>query len=220
VHNIRNCEYRCVDDYTVRHYDKTFDLDKIQSVDFIMVPFSNMPAGAHTFLSFGFEGPEYVAISVEARREKGELYTASGGLTRQFELMYIVGDERDLIQLRSIHRLDDVYVYRCVAPRAEVRALFVDMLKRTNQLRKKPEFYDLVTNNCTTNLVSHINNVSPGRVPYTYQVLFPGYSDRLAYDMGLIKNDKPFEQIKDEARVNKLAYIYRDREDFSALIRR
>jgi hypothetical protein len=171
-------------------------------------------------LSFGFEGEEYVAISVEARREKGEVYTASGGLTRKFELMYIVGDERDLIQLRSIHRLDDVYVYRCVAPRSEVRALFVDMLERTNRLRKKPEFYDLVTNNCTTNLVSHINKVSPGRVPYTYQVLFPGYSDRLAYDMGLIKNDKPFEQIKDEARVNKLAYIYRDREDFSAVIRR
>lgn len=220
VHNIRNCEYRTADEYEVRYYDRTFDLNQLTSVDFIMVPFSDYPEGAHTFLSFGFDDRDYLAISVEVRREKGETFSVVKGLTRQYELMYVVGDERDLIQLRTNFRLDDVYLYRAKASPQQAQALFVDMLERANNLAKQPEYYDLVTNNCTTNIMQHINHVKPGRIPYTYEILLPGYSDRLAYRLGLFKSTKSFEQTKLDARVTKLAYIYRDDAEFSQRIRR
>jgi hypothetical protein len=219
VHNVRNTVYRTADDYTVRHYDKTYDLEKLDSVDFIMVPLPEVPGGAHTFLSFGFEGQDYVAISVEIRRKQGEEFSAMRSLVKPYEIMYVVGDERDLIELRSIHWLEDVYMYRAEATRAQMRALFVDMLKRANQLKRQPEFYNLVTNNCTTNIVRHINDVAPQSVPYTYQVLFPAYSDRLAYHLNLIKINGTFERTKQQARVNELAYIYRESPDFSVKIR-
>jgi len=219
VHNIRNCAYRTPDDYTVSYYDKTFDLAKLDTVDFIIVPFNGRPEGAHTMLSFGFAGKDYVTISVEGRREKGEPFSVLKSLADGYELIYVVGDERDLIQLRSNLRLDDVYLYRMTATPEQIRPLFVDMLKRANALREHPEFYHLVTNNCITNIMTHINNVTPGRVPYTYEVLFSGYSDRLAYRLGLIPNDKPFERLRLESRINKLAYIYRESPDFSQRIR-
>lgn len=219
VHNVRNTTYRTADDYTVRHYDKAYDLDKLDSVDFVMVPLPEIPGGAHTFLSFGFSGQDYVAISVEVRREKGEEFSAARSVSEPYELMYVVGDERDLIGLRTIHWLEDVYMYRANSPKPQMQALFVDMLERANKLAQEPEYYNLVSNNCTTNIVRHINNVAPNRVPYTYQVLFPAYADRLAYHLNLIETDRTFERTKENARVNELAYINRDQPDFSVKIR-
>jgi uncharacterized protein DUF4105 len=218
VHNIRNTVYRSADDYTVQHYDKTFDLDKLDSVDFLMVPLPEVPGAAHTFLSFGFEGRDYVAISVEVRRKKGEEFSAARSMAKPYELIYVVGDERDLIELRTIHWLEDVYMYQADAPREEMRALFVDMLKRANQLKRKPEYYNLVTNNCTTNIVRHINRVAPNSVP-PYEVILPINADRLAYHLKLIKADGPFERTKLESRINEVAYINRDQPDFSVKIR-
>lgn len=218
VHNIRNTSYRSADDYTVRHYDKTYDLNKLDSVDFVMVPLPEVPGAAHTFLSFGFEGRDYVAISVEVRRKKGEDFSATRSMTKPYEIMYVVGDERDLIELRTIHWLEDVYLYQATAPREEMRAMFVDMLKRANQLKKKPEYYNLVTNNCTSNIVRHINRVKPGSIP-PYEAILPINADRLAYHLKLIKSDMPFERTKQRARINEVAYIHRDEPDFSIKIR-
>ena len=94
------------------------------------------------------------------------------------------------------------------------------MIERANQLAEKPEFYNLITNNCTTNVARHINRISPNRVPYHWRVMLPGHSDRLAYDLGLLATDESFERTKLLARVNREAYIYRDDPDFSARIRR
>jgi hypothetical protein len=219
VHNIRNTQYHTASDYTVRHYDKTFDLDKLDTVNFIVVPLPEVPGGAHAFVSFGFGGRDFVAISVEIRRTRGEEFSLARSLARPYEIMYVVGDERDLIELRSAHWLEDVYMYRLETPRAQMRALFVDMLRRANKLSEEPEFYRVVTNNCVTNLVTHINHAAPGTVPYTYQVLFPAYLDRLVYDLNLINVDRPFEQTKQDARINELAYIHRKDPDFSVKIR-
>ena len=219
VHNVRNCAYTSADDYELRYYNKSYDLNKIRSVDFIMVPFADLPQIAHVMLSFGFEDDEYVCVSVEIRREKGEKYSPIAGFFGQYELMYVVGDERDLIQLRSIHRLDDVYVYRTRATPEQARMLFVDMLERANKLTKEPEFYNTVTNNCTTNVVHHINKLWPHRIAYNVQVLMPGYSDRMAYSLGLLDTDKSFAETRAAARVNRLAYMHRDSPRFSAMIR-
>ena len=219
VHNIRNTEYRTADDYTVHHYDKTFDLEKLDSVDFIVVPFDEVPGGAHTFLSFGFDGQDYVAVSVEVRRRPGEDFAPVKSLISPTELMYVVGDERDLVQLRTIHWQSDVYMYRAQASRAQMQQLFTSMMNRANKLSKEPEYYNLVTNNCTTNIVRHINEIAPNKVPYTYQVMFPAFSDQLAYQLNLIKVDQNFARTKQGARINEVAYVYRESPDFSVKIR-
>lgn len=220
VHNIRNVNYRSTTDYDVAHYDKTFDLDRLESAWFMVEPFGEMEGPAHTLVSFGFAGPEYLAISVELRREKGEEFSPWLGLLRQYELTYVLGDERDLLKLRSNYRHDDVFLYPIRAPRERIRAMLVGMLERANHLREEPEFYNTLTNSCTTNIVRHVNDVAPGRVPaFSHKILLPGYSDELAYDLGLIDTDLPFEKIRERFRINERAEKHADSPDFSVRIR-
>jgi hypothetical protein len=220
VHNIRDCQWRSVDDFTVAHYDKTFDLDKLTSVDFIVVPFNETPSLGHTMLSFGFEGGDYLAVSVEIRKERGEAFHAISGFFQQYEIIYVVASERDVIERRVACDLCDVYVHRSTATPQQARKLFLDVLGRVNKLAKSPEFYDTLTNNCTTNIRNHINHLKPDEVPYDYRVLLPGYSDRLAYDLGLIERHGSYEETRLRARVNYQAYLYRDDPAFSQKIRR
>jgi hypothetical protein len=219
IHNIRNCKYRSETDYTVEHYDRTFDLSELETVDFIVVPFAEAPQLAHTMLSFGFGGRDYLACSVEIRKEMGETYSPIKGMLRQYELMYVLGDERDLVLLRTNHRLSEVYLYRSRATPQQARDLFLDVLARVNKLYEQPEFYNALTNNCTTNIVQHVNRLAPGRVPYGLAVLLPGYSDRYAYDLGLLDTDASFEETRARAKINMAAWLYRDAPDFSVRIR-
>lgn len=221
VHNIRNCTYRADDEYVVKHYDRTFDVDEIQSVDFIVAPFKEAQGLAHTMLSFGFENGEHICVSVEARLEKGEKYAPVLGAMKQFELIYVLADERDVIVRRTRYRDVDVYLYRTVATPEQARLIFLDVLKRVNQLYREPEFYDSLTNNCTTNLVNHVNRVRPNRIPlWDLRVLLPGYADQLAYELGMLDKSKSFEQLRAEARINDPANQYAARQDFSQRIRR
>jgi len=133
--------------------------------------------------------------------------------------MYVVGDERDLVKLRAIHRNNDVYVYPTVATPAQSQALFANMLARTNQLAAAPEFYNTLTNNCTTNIRSHINELDSNRVARAWQVILPGHSDRYAYDLGLLDQRIPFEDLKQASLVNNLAHEFSDSPHFSSRIR-
>jgi hypothetical protein len=219
VHNIRDAEFFSYRDCIVEYYDKTFALADVQNVDFIVIPFNEQRALAHTLLSFGFADGERMGVSVEVRLEKGEEYHPATGLLGQFELIYVVASEKDLIRVRTEHRMCDVLAYRGTATPEQCQKLLVDILRRVNQLRDKPELYDTLTNNCTTNIVQHINKLAPGKVPQDYRVLLPGYSDQLAYELKLIDTSVPFEELKQRSRVNDLALKYRDDPQFSARIR-
>ena len=126
IRNIRNIRYRSIHDYDVRHYDNTFDLRDLKSVWFVVEPFKGYGAGAaHTLVSFGFAGGDYVAISVELRRERGETFSPVLGLLRQYELAYVIADERDVIGLRANHRKDDVFLYPVNTGKDAARRMFV-----------------------------------------------------------------------------------------------
>ncbi|MEJ7813461.1 MAG: DUF4105 domain-containing protein [Gemmatimonadaceae bacterium] len=219
VHNIRDTRYRTTSDFDPRYYDRVFDLDSIETAWFVVEPFSGVKGPAHTFLSFGFANGSYVAISAEIRKERGESFSPLAGMLRRYELMYVVADERDVIGLRANYRHDDVYLYPVRATRAQVRAMFVDMLERANRLGERPEFYNTLTNTCTTNIVRHVNAIAPKKVPFSYKVLLPGYSDRLANDLGLLETSVPFEETRRRAKINDRARIYADSANFSAGIR-
>lgn len=218
VHNIRNFSYASTTSYTSNYYDKTFDLNKIKKVWYIVEPFSGIPGSAHTFLSFEFEEDQFVSISVEIRKEKGESYHPIKGLLNMYELMYVIADERDVIKLRSNYRKDLVYVYPIKTTKAG--ALFLDMVKRANDLKEHPEFYNTITNTCTTNIVEHVNKITPHRVPFfNLRILLPANSDKLAYELGLIDTDLSFEKARSRYFINERAAKHAEDPDFSRKIR-
>lgn len=219
LHHIRDCHYRSEDDYDVRHFDRDVWLGDVMSLDFIVVPFKETPSLAHTMLSFGLIDGQYIVFSVEARLEHGETYSPLSGARQQYELMWVVGSERDLIGLRTEVRKSDVYLYRTVATPAQVRNVFLASVARVNQISRQPEFYDTLGNNCTTNIVDMINQLQPGTIPEDIRVLLPGHSDKLLYDRGLIAMSGPFEQIKQASRINWAANMHYGSNDFSKAIR-
>lgn len=223
VRNVRNFDYQSVDRWTERWEDRSYDLDSLRSAWFFVEPFSDFRGPAHTFVSFGFgegERARYVAISVEIRKEKGEHYHPLPGILRRFELMYVVGDERDLVRLRSNYRRDSVFMYRVNTTPERARALFMSMLERANALRAHPEFYNTLTSNCTTNIVRHVNALVPGRVPtFSYRYVLPAFADELAYDVGLIDGSRPFAEVRRAASINTVAERYGSDSSFSVRIR-
>jgi hypothetical protein len=221
VHRLRNFSYTAEEAFTPAYDDRAYDLSQLESVWFIVTPFSTHWRGpAHTFVSFGFADSQYVAISVEARREPGETYSPLSGLFRRFELMYVVGDERDLIGSRAVYGGYDVYVYPIRASRERIRAMFVEMLARANALATTPEFYNTLTNNCTTNVVDHVNHIVPSAVPHGIKTILPGYADEVAYSLGLIDNSVSLEEARRRYRVNDKARQFATSPDFSKAIRR
>jgi hypothetical protein len=220
VHNIRNCSYLTEEEFVLNYYDRSFDLKQIKTVDFLVVPFTGMPMLAHTMLSFGLDDGSHLAVSVEIRRERGEEYRLLNGMLNQYELIYVLGDERDLVKLRTKYRGSDVYLYHGTATPEQVQSLFVDIARRINELAVEPEYYNTFTNNCTTNIAQHINHLSPNLVPYNLSVLLPGESDRLAYNLGLIEKHGTFEETRRRAKINTVASVCADDPEFSAKIRR
>jgi hypothetical protein len=220
VHNIRNFNYRSETDFTPAYYTKTYDLSKLDSVDLFAIYWMG-PAIAHTIISFGFADQDYLAVSIEARKEKGEAYSTIKGFFRQYEQIYIAADERDVIRLRSNYRNDppeDVYRYRLQSSPELARQFFLDYLQTINELRDRPQFYNTLTANCT-NLIWHHARVSPERIPFSWKLLASGYTPEYLYDMGRLDTSTSFAELTRSAYVNPVAQELGDVVDFSRRIR-
>jgi len=203
IHNIRNLNYRTETDFDSRYYDKTFDLNKLSSVDLITVYWMG-DAIAHVMISFGFGGSDYVTFSIETRKEKHEAYSTIKGFFKQYELTYVVGDERDLIRLRTSYRNDDVYMYRLRMPPERRLLLFMEYVKKINKLKEKPEFYNTLTTNCTTNVVTHVQAFG-GSLRYTWKILLSGYTPQYVYELGGLDTSLPFEMLRKIGFINERA---------------
>jgi len=220
VHNIRNFDYRTETDFTPRYYDKTFDLSQLDSADLIAVYWMG-DAIAHIMVSFGFAERDFLAVSIETRKEKGESYDTLKGFFRQYELTYVVGDERDLIRLRTNFRKDppeDAYLYRTKTPLDNIRRLFMSYFEEINQLQTAPEFYNTLTTNCTTNVLRH-TRVNPGEHSYNWKILLSGYTPLYTYELGRLDTSIPFEDLKRRSHINAAARAADQAEDFSQRIR-
>lgn len=220
IRNVRNLDYRTEKDFTPRYYDKTYDLKKLDSVDMISVYWMG-PAIAHVFLSFGFAGEDYVAFSIETRKEIGEDYSAIKGFFRQYELYYLVADERDVIRVRTDFRVpeEQVYLYRTAVTPENARILFLEYMRAINRLAEKAEFYNALTSNCTTNIVLHARGFSR-RVGYHWKILLSGYADKYLYDIGGIDSRLEFKELKRLSLINERAHEAKDAPDFSQRIRK
>lgn len=220
VHNIRNFQYRSETDYTPAYYTRTYDLRQLDSVDLYAVYWMG-PAIAHTIISFGFGGKDYLAVSIEARKERGEAYSSIKGFFRQYELIYIVADERDVIRLRTNYRKDppeEVYLYRLKGSPEAARKFFLDYLKSINELVDRPQFYNTLTENCTNVIWLH-SLVNAGHVPFSWKILVSGYVPQYLYDMGRLDTSVPFAELEQRGHINQRAQTADNAPDFSRLIR-
>ncbi len=219
IANVRAFRYRTETDFDPVYETRTYNLNQVESVWLVLTPFSRAWRGpAHSFVTFGFRDSTYLAISIEARREVKESYGLLKGLGRNFELIYVIGEETDLIGKRAFGDFD-VYLYPIKAPADRIRAVLVDMLARAESLNSRPEFYNTANNNCTSNLVRHVNAVSPRRIPAGIKLLVPGYADDVAQSLGLIDSTVPLAENRAKYRINELARAAQGLPNFSTLIR-
>ncbi len=219
VHNIRNFDYRTETDFTPAYYDRTFDLRRLDRVDLVAAYWMG-PAIAHLFVTFGF-GDDHLAISIEARKDRTRPYATLPGFFRQYELVYIVADERDVIRVRTNYRTsppEEVYLFRVMGPIENGRRIFLDYLRDINELREHPRFYNTLTTNCTTMILTHAA-VNPGHIPYSWKVLLSGYAPEYAYERGRLDQSLPFEELKRRAHINAAARAADQAPDFSRRIR-
>ena len=219
IHNIRNFDYRSETDFTPRWYDATFDVSQLQSVDLIASYWMG-DAIAHIFVSFGFADGRHVAFSVETRKERGESYSTIAGFFKQYELYYVVADERDVIRVRTNYRQprEDVYLYRAQGPPENGRRLFLDYIRALNDLKNHPAFYNTLTTNCTTTILVH-TRVNPGAHPFNWKILLSGYAPQYAYELGRLDTSLPFDELRRRSRIDDRAEAADQDPDFSQRIR-
>ncbi len=219
VHNIRNSDYRSVTDFDVRWETREYDLKDLKTLD-VFVNYWGMDAIAHVFVSFEFTGGRQLAVSIEYRPEIGEAYGTFNGLFKQYEIIYVWGDERDIARLRTNYRKEDVYLYRTSLTPEKVRRLFVSMLEKTNSLRTKPEFYNTVTQSCTNTIGNHIIQAQVFDIPFWQRRILTGATDRRLYVRGLLETfGMPFPELRAKSKINAKAQAADQDPDFSKKIR-
>ncbi len=217
IDNLRNFNYRSETDYDQRWETRTYDLDRIKGVD-LFLSFWGPTEIAHTIVSWEFDDGQHLAISIETRKQKGESYSALRGFFHQYELYYVVADERDLVGLRTNHRGEQVYLYRLRVPAPEARALLVDYLEQVNRLADHPEWYNALTQNCTTTIRGHVQNIGVGGT-LDWRMLANGHLDELLYERGQIDTSMPLSELRARSNITEKAKAADDSPDFSARIR-
>jgi Domain of unknown function (DUF4105) len=220
IHNFRNCDYRTETDYTNCWSDRTVNLSDLRGVDLFFTTWGGRWIG-HPILSFDFGNGQHIAFSIEARYKVGQTCSAILGFFRQYELICVVADERDVIRLRTNYRKDEeVYLYRGTLAPEEVRGMFMAYVQYLNQLKSQPEWYNAATRNCTTTLDRQLSAKLAQPQPWNYQFLMNGTLDKLLYDRGrLVTNGLSFDQLKEQSHINTAARAAGTSPDFSTLIR-
>jgi len=219
LHGIRDCDYRTELDYTPHWNTRTVDVSKLTGIDMFLTYWGS-PWIAHPFLSFQFEDSDPVVISIETRKRVGQSYSTFGGLYRQFTLIYVVAEERDIVRLRTDYREgEDAYLFRLRVEPGAARAIFLDYLKTVNRLRDDPEFYNVLTDNCTTGIRMHAVATAKHPRPWDWRVLLPGKIDELIHMRDGFDTTLPMDEYKPMSHVNPVATGIGRVDDYSRILR-
>jgi len=217
ITGVRNFDYRSRDDFDVHYEERIVQLSHLTGLDFF-VSYWSEGFVAHTFVSFIFDNAPPLSISIETRPEVGEGFDPVASLFKQFELIYVVGDERDLVRVRTNYRGESVYLYRLNSSPDSVRRLLMIYLARINELADKPEWYHLLTNSCTINIVRYAN--AAGRAGrFNIRHLLNGLIDSYLYHSGRVDTTLPFDELRRRSLINAAAQAADDAADFSDRIR-
>jgi len=218
ITGFRNFDYRSNADFTVRYEEREVDISHLTSVDFYMSYWKVGPVG-HTFVSFNFDNALPVCISIETRPEEGEAYAPLGSIFKQYELVYVIGDERDIVRLRTDFRNEEVFLYRMKTTPEGAQRLFKVYLERINQIADNSEWYHLFRQNCTLNILRYANTA--GREgSFDLRHLINGWADRYFYDAGWMDTSLPFEELRQRSHINEASKAAGDVPDYSDRIRK
>jgi len=220
LRDVRDFRYDGTGSWDARWYDLTVDTSELEGIDFFLIRFAENPTVGHTMVSFRFAGERFVVVSIEVRKERGERFGLLKGLFRQFELAYVVGDERDLVQLRTNHRGDDVYLYPCAGSHETQVAYFLELCRGIERLHESPAFYDTVGRNCTTVLARHWERVMGVELGFDHRILLPGLVDELVAELGLIESYTRPGDTGSDTYISARARAADGVDDFSQRIRR
>jgi Domain of unknown function (DUF4105) len=216
-HNVRNCDYRTDTDYTPHWETRTVRLSQITGID-LAIDYWGSPWIAHPIVSFQFADAPPLCFSIEIRKKLGQTYSTIGGLYRQYELIYIAADERDVIRMRTNYRHEDIYLYHLTAPPNRARERFLEYVHSLNALRTQPRWYNAITTNCTTSIRSQ--HPSKERIRWDWRILLNGKGDELLYkDGALVTGGLPFAELKAQSLIDDRAKRADKSPDFSQLIR-
>ena len=222
IKNIRDFNWRSTRDFDERWIDQEYDLREVTGIWLTLEYFDpKRRQMAHTILSFEFSDNRRLACSIEVRREEGERYNPIQGLFRQYELIYVWGTERDIIGVRTRCRKNSVtHLFKAVVlGEGNERRMLESYLTRTNNLVKQPEWYNTITNTCTTNIVRHVNEVYPGRVPRAISILMPGLSPKMLERANLIEMKGTLQQTLEASIIDSKADEWNGDDDFGEIIR-
>jgi hypothetical protein len=196
IENFRNFVWTDTKTAKIQYEKRIIDLDEMTGVDVLISHFADFEGLAHIFLSFGFAEGERVVVSIETRRETDETFSPLLGILRQFEIIYVVGSEEDIVGVRTGHRNERVYLYPTKATPQQARELFALLVEDINEVYEQPRMYNTLTRNCTNELTRPVEVMSDVDFPLTWKTILPGYFDEILYELGLISNDAPFEEVK------------------------
>ena len=217
ITGVRNFEYRSRNDFTVRYEEREVSLSHLSRLDFYVSYWTEGLVG-HTFVSFIFDNAPPLSISIETRPEVGEGFDPIASLFKQFELIYVVGDEPDVVGVRTTHRRETVYLYGLNADVEKVRELLLVYLARINELADRPEWYHLLSNSCTINIIRYLNAAGrKGR--FDIRHLFNGLIDSYLYHSGRIDTSLPFDELRRRSLINAAAQAADGATDFPDRIR-
>ena len=201
---VRNFDYRTRNDFKVRYEEREVELSHLVALDFYLSYFMEGPVG-HTFVSFVFDNVPPLSISIETRPEVGEGFAPVASMFKQFELIYVVGEERDLVGVRANHRNEPIYLYRLNTSPEDARRLLLVYLQRINELAERPEFYHLLTNSCTINIVRYANAAGrQGRIDFRH--ILNGFADAYLYRSGRIDTTLPFDELRRRSLINEAVH--------------
>jgi len=222
IHNFRNCYYRQETDFTCQWLTKDVFLSQLRGTD-LFVDDWGLPWIEHPIISFQFGDDDYVATSIEARYRVGQSYSPIRSFFRQFTIVYVFANERDLIRLRTNYRSGEkVYLYHLLLSPESSRAIFLQYLQDANRLHGRPQWFNALTNNCTTNLFAHMGatgHLPAGTSRYSWWILLNGFAPEMLYRGGNFGGNLPFPDLEKQACINPVANKLNDAPDFSRRIR-
>lgn len=217
IHGVRNFRYRSPDDFDPRWEDRTYDLSKIVGLD-LALSYWGPTAIAHAIMIWEFADGQFLPISIETRKEKGEEYSALAGFFRKYEIVYVPADEHDLVLLRTNHRRENVYLYRLATSPGNARRLLEVYAADMDRLAKQPEFYNAVTTNCTTQVFRNFRALGIP-VPLDWRIFANGHLDELLWEIGAISREAPFDEIRHRSSIDDRAHACGDVPEYSSRIR-
>lgn len=219
IKHVRDWRYDSNGPISKQYIDRTYSLNDLEKVWFLVEPFSGWDGIAHTYFVFDFKNQEPLSLSVESRREKGVGFSPFIGLFRAYDLIYLWGTEQDFTTGRVLYQKNDVYMYPLKTSKEFNQKLIINLAEKTSDLLVHPQFYDTITDNCTSTLADRANLAKKDAVPFHYARILTGYSGKLVYDLGYIDNSLPYEEIKAKYKITEKVKNLHTQDNFSQLLR-